>query len=164
MRFQQQDGTKNLEKWPKSADVTLRKVTVHGPGGFCAQQRKFNGFYKASSDLTLRAQLCGVSFARVEPPQSSGTAHLVTKGFFRHLLFPLLLPLILSGAVQAQSFLFKTQTATRKFLSLVPRGGIYSPALPCALAEGCLCLSGAGNHVHDTFITSDFGKKSYKML
>lgn len=145
-------------------------MTLHGPGGFCAQQRKCNGFYKASSGLTLAAQPCGISFAQVESPQSNehvALLTLVTKGFFRHLLFPLLLPLILSGAVQAQSFLhhlFKTQAAMEKCLSLVPSGGIYSPALPCALAEGCLSLSEAGNHVHDTFITSDFGGTSYKLL
>lgn len=154
----------------RSADVTVRKVTLHGTGRFCAQQRECNGFYRASSDLTLTAQLCGVSFAKVESPQSNehvALLTLVTKGFFRHLLFPLLLPLILLGAVQTQSclhHLFKTQAAVEKFLSLVPSGGIYSPALPCALTEGCLCLSEAGNHVHDTFITSDFGRTGYKIL
>lgn len=82
-------------KWHRSADVTLRKVTVHGTGRFCAQQRKCKGFYRASCDLTLTAQLCGILFAQVESPQSNehvALLTLVTKGFIRHLLFPLLLP------------------------------------------------------------------------
>lgn len=156
-------------KWHKNADVTLRKVTPHGTRGFCTQQRKWNGFYRASSDLTLTAQLCGILFAKVESPQSNehvALLRLVTEVFIRHLLFPLLLPLLPSGAVQTQSclhHLFKIQAAVEKCLSPVPSGGIYSPALPCALAEGCLPLFEAGNHVHETFITSDFGRTSYKM-
>lgn len=117
----------------------------------------------------MTAQLCGILFAKVESPQSNehvALLRLVTEVFIRHLLFPLLLPLVPSGAVQTQSclhHLFKTQAAVEKCLSPVPSGGIYNPALPCALAEGCLPLFEAGNHVHETFITSDFGRTSYKM-
>lgn len=158
---------KNLENATKVPDATVRKVTLHGTGRFCAQQRKCHGFYRAGSGLPLPAQLCGILFSRLESPQSNEHVALLTPGQ-RDLSgtcssAPSLIP---AGAVQAQSYLLTPLTPRLPWKNafLCASGGIYSPALPCALAEGSLSLSEAGNDVHETFITSDFGRTSYKML
>lgn len=143
----------------------------HSQKGDCARDRKvlctaeeMSGILQSKlwPDLDSPALWYLVCPSGVTTEQwARGTAHTGDKGIYQAPAFPSAPSLIPSGAVQTQSYLhhlFKTRAAMEKCLSPVP-----SAALPCALAEGCLSLSEAGNHVHETFITSDFGRTSYKM-
>lgn len=117
---------KNLENGPKVLMSLSERWLCTGQEGFVPSKGNAMDFTEQVLTWPWQPNSEVSCLPKVESPQSNehvALLPLVTKGFIRHLLFPLLLPLSPPGAVQTQSYLHhlcKIQAAMEKCLSTVP--------------------------------------------
>lgn len=167
VKFQQQDGTK-IWKMPQKSQMPLsERWLCTGQEGFVHSRGNVMDFTEQVLGCPCQPSSVVFYFPDWSHHRAMSTWHCSPqdKGICQAPA-PSAPSLIPAGAVQAQSYLLT---------SLTPRLPWKNAFLLCQWwhlqSSSTLCFSRgkfvslwSGNDVHETFITSDFGRTSYKML